>query len=111
MDSRSESYEEATARLLRVEWGVTTLVRTVLSFFYFAPNGNSCENELCALLAGRYDGPLAPSPQHAHGLRWATLAECAAELEHGTPAIHALGGDRHRAPTGIVRAMVGVCRG
>ena len=85
LGATSETYEEATARLLKVEWGVEAPVRRLLSFTYFAQFGEACENELCVLLAGRYDGPLAPNPEHALGHRWATLAECAADLRAGTP--------------------------
>ena len=82
---RDESYEEAAARLLRVEWGVTTPMRQVLPFTYFARSGTSCENEYCMLLAAQFDGVFVANPDHAYATRWATLTEARSELLGGKP--------------------------
>ncbi len=82
-DGKNESYEEATARLLKVEWGVVAPAKKVLPFVYFAQEGASCENELCYLLAGRFDSQVAARAEHAYGLRWASVDECMAELRDG----------------------------
>lgn len=76
-----ESYEEATRRCLRVEWGVDVPVRQVLSFVYFERFGDLCENEHCALLVGQHDMPVAPSSEHAYDLRWVGVTECLRDVD------------------------------
>lgn len=56
-------------------------MRQLFSFQYFATIGGGCENELCLLLVGRYNGEATPNMARAYGMRWATLAECMAELK------------------------------
>jgi isopentenyl-diphosphate delta-isomerase type 1 len=80
LPERDESYEEAAERCLLAEWGIHAELRPAFAFTYFATHGEECENELCCLLVGRYDGPIAHVPDHAYGSRWVSLADLAAEV-------------------------------
>jgi isopentenyl-diphosphate Delta-isomerase len=77
---RDESYVEAAERCLANEWGIRAEIEPAFSFIYFATHGDECENELCCLLLGRYDGPISHAPDHAYGARWLALSDLAAEL-------------------------------
>lgn len=82
LPSGDESYEEATRRCLRAEWHVDPPVRHLLTFLYFERDGESAENEYCALYAGRFDAPIAPDPEYAYGMRWVPVETALAELRH-----------------------------
>ncbi len=72
-DGRRETYAQAAARALRKEMGILGIrVRKVTGFNYFAkhPTGDACENEYCAVLVGRYDGPVRPDPEDVYEYRW-----------------------------------------
>lgn len=81
-----ESYAEAAQRVLAVEWGIRAPVKPAFLFVYFAKFGSHCENELCELLLCTYDGVVAPNPEHAHSMRWATFEECQRELQKDASA-------------------------
>lgn len=71
---RNESYAEAAARCLKVEFGLRGIpLRKIGAFNYFAQQGKRCENEHCALMVGKYDGKVRPNPKVAYGSRWASL--------------------------------------
>lgn len=80
LGERDESYLEAAERCLLNEWALQAELESAFSFTYFATHGRECENELCYLLVGRYDGPISHVPDHAYGARWLSLADLAAEL-------------------------------
>ena len=80
LKSRNESYTEAAARCVRTEFGVRGVsFRKIGAFNYFAPQGNKCENEHCAVIVGKYDGNVQPNGKVAYGFRWTTLGETLAE--------------------------------
>ncbi|MCZ6485540.1 MAG: NUDIX domain-containing protein [Acidobacteria bacterium] len=81
LDDRDESYEESGIRCLKTEWGITLPLHKVLAFTYFERYNDRCENEYCALLAGKYDGKLNPNPSHIYEFRWVTWNQLAQELE------------------------------
>jgi isopentenyldiphosphate isomerase len=79
--SRNESYQEAAARCVKTEFGVSGIsFRKIGAFNYFAPQGGKCENEHCAVLVGKYDGKVKANHKVAYGFRWATLNETLAEI-------------------------------
>ena len=105
LEDRDESYEEAAERCVVTEWGVRIPLQRAFAFTYFSRYGESCENEYCALLTGRYDGRLEGNSDYAYSLRWIDVAACLQEMhrepERFTPWAHlALGGlaDRRLIP-------------
>ncbi len=79
--ARNESYNEAAARCVRDEFGIGGIsFRKIGSFNYFAPQGNKCENEHCALIVGKYDGKVRANPKVAYGYRWASFTGTLAEI-------------------------------
>lgn len=80
-----ESYEEAAARALKKELGIEGVaVRKVGGFIYYAqhPDGQGCENEYCAILVGRYEGPVAPNAAEVYEYRWTAFPAFVQELKH-----------------------------
>jgi len=75
LDYRDETYEEAGKQCLKDEWGVSTELKNILAFNYFAKYNDQCENEYCALLLGQYDGKLNPNKEHAYDYKWIGLKE------------------------------------
>ena len=80
-EGRDESYEESVVRCLKDEWRISSPMTRVLSFTYFESDGDLCENEYCALFAGKYNDRLDPNPDHVHEFKWVTWAELQSELE------------------------------
>ncbi|HEX9635948.1 MAG TPA: NUDIX domain-containing protein [Acidobacteriota bacterium] len=81
-DAADESFEQAAARCLAVEYdirGVT--LETFGAFNYFARHGEQCENEHCALLIGTYDGPVRVNPQVGYGFRWMAKHDFARDID------------------------------
>lgn len=72
LEGGDESLEEATWRCLREEWGIREIgqIRVIGEFNYFAKNGKYCENEHCAVLLGKYDGPIKIDPGVAYEFKW-----------------------------------------
>ena len=71
----NETYKSAAERGLKQEFGISTRVKKILTFTYFAPFGKHAENEYCALLIGRYDGDVTPVPSEVSGFDYVSLKE------------------------------------
>lgn len=70
-DGQDETFEQATLRCLKREYGIESVaLKNLGSFNYFARYGDLCENEHCALLVGQYDGSLNLNPQVGYGYKW-----------------------------------------
>lgn len=73
-DKHDESFEEATARCLKREYGIEVReigeVRVIGVFNYFSQYGDLCENEHCAMLVGKYDGELKLNPEVGYNYKW-----------------------------------------
>jgi isopentenyldiphosphate isomerase len=83
LKSRNESYNEAAARCVKTEFGVSGVsFRKIGAFNYFAPQGKKCENEHCAVLVGKYDGKVKTNHKVAYGFRWVTLKETLLEIQN-----------------------------
>ncbi len=74
-----ETFEEATKRCLKREWGISPTsstsgglrgIKKVGAFSYFAQDGKRCENEYCALMVGEYDGKIKLNKEVGYGYKW-----------------------------------------
>jgi isopentenyl-diphosphate delta-isomerase len=75
-----ETYEAAMRRCLLAEWNLDVPMDIARAFVYFDSYGQYCENEYCAVLVGRHDGPVQPHPDHAYDMRWVDFSACAADI-------------------------------
>ena len=76
-----ETYQQAAARKAAQELNAKVSdLADVHSFVYYAPQGDSAENEFCRVLVGDFDGKVAPNREEVTALRWATLDEVEADL-------------------------------
>lgn len=79
---RDESFEEATARCLKREYGIEGVeVENLGTFNYFAQDGDRCENEHCAILVGKYDGEISLNSEVGYGYRWMDKKEFLQDIE------------------------------
>jgi len=72
-NGKDETYQEATARCLKKEWGINIPLKNLFGFNYFAKFGKFCENEYCAFLIGRYSGKVYPDPEVIYEYKWIAL--------------------------------------
>lgn len=76
LKDHDESYEEAAARCLSTEMGITHVsVKNIGGFNYYAKHGENCENEYCAVLIGTYRGVICPDPEVVYTYQWVEKAE------------------------------------
>lgn len=83
-DGRDESYEEASAKCLQREWGISAEpqeLKNILAFNYFERYNGNCENEHCALIVVEYSGPLKPDSKACYEYKWVTLQELISHTE------------------------------
>lgn len=80
LEDRDETYEEAGNRCLKIEWGFSTELKSILAFNYFENYNGQCENEYCTLLFGQYDGELNPNKENAYGYKWIDLKELSDDI-------------------------------
>lgn len=69
---KDESFEDATLRCLRKEFGIEGLksLQNLGGFNYFMKDGDFCENEFCVLFLGKYDGTINLNPEVGYGYEW-----------------------------------------
>lgn len=66
-----ESFEEATLRCLKREYGIEGVkVSKVGAFNYFAKYNGECEHEHCAMMVGQYDGEVEMNPAVGYEYKW-----------------------------------------
>lgn len=73
-----ESYQEAASRALKKEMGIEEMeVKKIGGFNYYAKHekDEGCENEYCAVLFGRYDGPVRPDEEDVYEYKWMDFKE------------------------------------
>ncbi len=71
LKDHDESFEEATLRCLKREYGIKNIeLKKVGEFSYFAKDGDKCENECCALLVGKYDGEINLNKEVGYEYKW-----------------------------------------
>ena len=71
-DGGNETFEEATKRCLKREYGITDKIelKNLGTFNYFARYGNLCENEHCALMVGEYNGKVELNTEVGYEYKW-----------------------------------------
>lgn len=71
-----ESYKEAGERRIKEELGFSCPLRIIGKFRYKAKYKNiGAEKEICAILFGKYSGPIKPNRKEVSDLRWIKIAE------------------------------------
>jgi isopentenyl-diphosphate delta-isomerase len=74
-DQPDETPEEATARCLEREYGLSGLLAEEIGAFnYYAQDAERCENEHCLLFIAQYDGEVKVSDEVAYDCQWVPLA-------------------------------------
>lgn len=84
IDGREESYQESASRALKQEMGIEGVaVEKIGGFNYYAKHekDNGCENEYCAILRGRYDGPVKPNREDVYEYKWMDLEEFVKDIK------------------------------
>src|SRR3989344_1349977 len=68
IDGRDEDFQMASNRALAKEMGISNVpIKKIGGFNYFAKDGEGdCENEYCAVLIGKYDGPINPNSNEGY---------------------------------------------
>lgn len=71
-DESDETYEQATARCLKREYGIEgVIVKNIGEFNYFAAYKNGlCENEHCAMMIGEYNGKINLNTEVGYCYKW-----------------------------------------
>lgn len=70
-NDHDESYTEAGNRALMLEMGIDPVILDKIGGFnYFAPHGEYCENEYCAILVGAYEGDVILNPDSVYEYKW-----------------------------------------
>lgn len=84
LEGRDETYEEAAAKCLKREWGISLKppgLKNILAFNYFERYDGKCENEHCALIVGEYSGELVPDSDVCYEHKWVCLKELVIDVE------------------------------
>ncbi len=77
-----ETYLQAGKRRLKEELGFTCPLKFLFKFHYRAVYQNiGSENEICAVLLGKYEGPVKPNPNEAEAVRWLDFDQLKQELK------------------------------
>jgi len=77
-----ESYEQAGQRRLQTEMGFVCDLQLIGTFRYHATfEDKGSENELCAVLVGRYDGDVHADPEEVAAWKWVDLQEVKMDIE------------------------------
>jgi len=82
-DGRNETFEEATKRCLKREYGIDQIgnLKNLGGFNYFAKDNSHCENEYCAMMIGEYDGEVNMNPSVGYEYKWVEKAEFLEDVE------------------------------
>jgi isopentenyldiphosphate isomerase len=90
-NGHDESYEEATARCLKREYGIEGVeTKNLGEFNYFSQDGGHCENEgkpllceneHCATLVGEYNGEISLNSEVGYGYKWMDKQEFLKDIE------------------------------
>lgn len=82
-DGISESFETATLRCLKREYGIDKVqdLRNLGGFNYFAKWGDLCENEYCAMVVAHYNGQIKMDPSVGYEYKWVEKQEFLEDIE------------------------------
>lgn len=84
INRRDETYQEAASRALKKEMGIEGVgVEKIGGFNYYAKHekDEGCENEYCAILFGRYDGPVKPDTEDVYESKWMDFEEFVKDIK------------------------------
>ncbi len=77
-----ESYEQAGQRRLQTEMGFVCDLRLLGTFRYQAAfEDKGSENELCAVLVGKYDGDVHADPEEVAAWKWVDFQEVKRDIK------------------------------
>ncbi len=76
-----ETIEEAADRCMKHELGITTNVKKIGTFNYFAQDGDHCENEHCVVLIGNIKDDPEPNPNEIYELDYVSLVDLVERIE------------------------------
>ncbi|MBU1975640.1 MAG: isopentenyl-diphosphate Delta-isomerase [Nanoarchaeota archaeon] len=77
-----ETYEECAERRIPEEMGFDCIFKYLFKFSYEAKYHDvGSENEVCALLVGKYDGEVKPVPTEVMAYKWISLDELREEIK------------------------------
>ncbi len=79
-----ETFDHATQRCLRVEYGITEKIpfKNLGMFNYFEKIGSLCENEHCAMMVGEYNnGEVNLNPSVGYEYQWVEKRQALADME------------------------------
>jgi isopentenyl-diphosphate delta-isomerase len=87
---KDESYKKATKRRLKEEMGIDVNLKLVFKFYYQAKYKNiGSENELCAVLVGKYNGDeINSNPEEVEEWKWISVKELKKDIKQN-PNIYA----------------------
>ena len=78
----NETYVQAAERRLKEELGFTCSLKYVDKFYYRAVYKDvGSEEEICAILTGKYDGQIAPNPDEIAEHRWIKIEDLEKEMK------------------------------
>lgn len=82
INGRDESYQEASNRALQKEMSISNVrISEIGAFNYFAKDGENCENEYCAILAGNFDGAYKPNKNEVYETKEVNFQEFLTDIE------------------------------
>ena len=78
---KNESYKNAAQRRLKEELGFTCSLTVIDKFQYHASFKDiGSENEICAILIGKYNGKVKPNPKEVADWRWIEIEKLKQEM-------------------------------
>ncbi len=81
--NKDETYEEATLRCLKKEYGIEKVdnLENLGGFNYFAKWGQYCENEFCVMMVGEYDAEVNLSLEAGYSYKWVNKEDFLKDIE------------------------------
>ncbi|MBI4895427.1 MAG: NUDIX domain-containing protein [Candidatus Aenigmarchaeota archaeon] len=76
-----ETTEEAAQKCMKYELGVTTHLKKIGAFNYFAQDGDHCENEHCVVLIGNIKDDPEPNPEEIYEIDYISLVDIVYRIE------------------------------
>lgn len=85
-DGRDETFEEATIRCLKKEYGIEKVdnLQNLGGFNYFQKWGEYCENEFCAMMIGEYNGEVNMNPDVGYSYKWVNKQDFLKDIENNS---------------------------
>lgn len=82
LEASDETFEEATLRCLKKEYGIGKIsLKNLGGFNYLAKWGEYCENEYCVMMLGEYDGEVKMDPNVGYEYKWVNKVKFLKDIE------------------------------